>query len=248
MAITNLSSAVSYSEPFDYFVIDNFISEELALKLSSQFPEYDSPKWYSYDNPLERKKAIQFWGHFQSDTYQFFQHLCSNDFVSELKKLTKKENEVITPDIGLHGAGQHMSHNGDHLNVHLDYSIHPLADQQRKYNIILYLTPEWKTEYGGHLEFWSHDSYTNTAKDKVSIIECKFRRAVIFDTTQNSWHGFPEDIKCPENIYRKSLAMYYLTPKPNVVEHRPRALYTPRHDQTANTEIQEFIKKRAGIN
>ena len=244
---TNFNSIKAYNDPIDYYIIDDFVSEELGLALSSQFPEYNSQKWYSYDNPLERKKAIQFWGHFQPETYQFFQHLCSNDTVNRIKELTKNEDLDIIPDIGLHGAGQHMSGNGDHLNIHLDYSIHPLADKQRKYNIILYLTPEWKPEYGGNLELWSHDRENETAKERVATIECKFRRAVIFDTTQNSWHGFPQDIICPEETYRKSLAMYYLTPKPLESVNRKRALYSPREDQRDNQEIKELIKKRASI-
>lgn len=229
-------------EPFEYYVMDDFISQEIGLKLSAQFPEYNSEKWYSYDNPLERKKAIQTWGSFPPETYQLFLALSSEKFVSQLRMLTGCDE--LIPDIGLHGAGWHMSTNGDHLNVHQDYSIHPLANMQRKYNIIIYLTPEWKPEWGGNLEFWSHDTENNKAKEKVVSVDCLFRRAVLFDTTQNSWHGFPDDITCPEGVYRKSIAMYYLTPAEENAQKHKRALYTPRKDQEQNEEIQEMIRNR----
>ena len=40
----------------------------------------------------------------------------------------------------------------------------------------------------------------------------KFNTAIIFKTNEISWHGLPEPIKCPENVYRKSLAYYYVSP------------------------------------
>lgn len=239
----DLAQAKEYDVPFKYFVIDNFLKADLAHTLSKQFPSHSSKKWFAYDNPLERKKAIQNWGSFPPETYQLFLSLCCEKFTDKLRKLTG--DACLKPDYGLHGAGWHMSKSGDHLNIHQDYSIHPLANMQRKWNIIIYLTPNWKKEWGGNLEFWSHDEELNQAKKKEVSIDCVFNRAVLFDTTQNSWHGFPETIKCPQGIYRKSIAMYYLSPIQESAVDRPRALYSPREDQINNDKILEFIKKRA---
>jgi Rps23 Pro-64 3,4-dihydroxylase Tpa1-like proline 4-hydroxylase len=248
MEVMNLRSFLvkdAKKDPFDHYVIDDFISEDLALKLYNQFPDYHSEKWYSYDNPLERKKAIQTWGSFPPETYQFFMALCSQEFVNQLRVLTGCKD--LIPDIGLHGAGWHMSTRGDHLNIHQDYSIHPLANMQRKFNIIIYLTPDWKPEWGGNLEFWSHDEEKNCARERAVSIDCKFRRAVLFDTTQNSWHGFPNIIGCPEGVQRKSIAMYYLAPITKSAKSHKRALYVPRKDQENDIEIQEMIRARSKI-
>lgn len=239
----DLSHAKEYDAPFKHFVIDNFLKADLAHTLSKQFPSHSSEKWFSYDNPLERKKAIQNWGSFPPETYQLFLSLCCERFTNKLRKLTS--DECLKPDYGLHGAGWHMSKSGDHLNIHQDYSIHPMANMQRKWNIIIYLTPNWKKEWGGNLEFWNHNEKTNQANQKEVSIDCVFNRAVLFDTTQNSWHGFPETIKCPQGIYRKSIAMYYLSPIQDTAVDRPRALYSPREDQANDSDIIELIKKRA---
>jgi 2OG-Fe(II) oxygenase superfamily len=150
-------------------------------------------------------------------------------------------------DFGLNGGGWHMHGRGGDLNVHLDYSIHPKLGEQRKLNIILYMTPDWKEEWGGHLELWSHDEETNRPKDRVSRLAPKFNTAVIFDTTQNSWHGLPEFVSCPEGQYRRSLAAYYVRPAPANVDQRGRALFAPREDQKNNPEIEELIRKRASV-
>lgn len=40
----------------------------------------------------------------------------------------------------------------------------------------------------------------------------KFNSAIIFKTDEITWHGLPEKIMCPEGVYRKSLAYYYISP------------------------------------
>jgi hypothetical protein len=36
-------------------------------------------------------------------------------------------------------------------------------------------------------------------------------QALIFNTDEKSYHGFPEPLACPEGASRKSLALYYYT-------------------------------------
>lgn len=232
-----------YSEPFDHWVIDDFIDEDLAYTLSNQFADYDSDVWYVYENPLELKKAMRDWYTFPSDTYKFLCYLNSPEFVEEISTITGSGK--IFPDIGLHGAGWHIHKRNDKLNLHLDYSIHPQLELQRKYNLILYLTPDWNPNWGGNIEFWHHDKKTNSPSKLGALVENRFNRAVLFDTTQNSWHGFPTPIRCPHDVYRKSIAMYYLQEPPKGVDKRQRAWYAPTEDQKYDTKIQEFIKQRA---
>lgn len=230
-----------YDDPFPHYVIDDFINIEMANKLSDEFLPYDSDGWFVYDNPLEVKKACNNWYHFPPATYQFFQYLNSPHFINTLREITGIE---LFADHGLHGAGWHIQGNGSKLNVHQDYSLHPKLNLQRKINLIYYLTPDWQEEWGGNLEFWSHDEETNLPKEKIKTIENKFNRVVLFDASQNSWHGFAEQIKCPEGKYRKSIAMYYLCKPTENVSTRRRALYAPTEEQKSNTEILELIKQR----
>lgn len=232
-----------FKTPFPHLIIDDFVSDELALQLSNEFPDYNDEKWFYYDNPLENKKANNNWGMFPSATYKFFQYLNSETFMMSLKTDFNLKN--LYSDHGLHGAGWHMHSSGGKLNIHLDYSIHPKLKLQRKLNLILYLTPDWNPEWGGNLEFWDHDPETNRPSKLAKVIENKFKRAVIFDTTQNSWHGFADKLTCPKNIYRKSIAMYYLIDPEDHVENRYRALYAPSKDQFNDPAIEELIQNRS---
>lgn len=229
--------------PFDNWVIDNFLDNQQAKTLSNDFLEYENTNWFSYNNPLENKKTLNNWYFFPPKTYQFMSYLNSSEFISHISNITGINN--LYPDIGLHGAGWHIHGRGGKLNVHFDYSIHPKLNLQRKLNIIIYLTEDWDINWGGNLEFWSHDPTTSRPKSREKVIDNIFNRAVIFDTTQHSWHGFPEPLTCPENVYRKSIAMYYLCEPPNDADQRKRALYAPSEKQINDPVIEDLIKKRS---
>ena len=230
--------------PFPHFIIDNFLTDDLANKLSDEFPDFDSPDWYDYNNPIEVKKAINNWYNFPKETYSFFHYLNSSDFVDGLQDLTK---EVLYPDLGLHGGGWHIHSRGGKLNVHLDYSIHPKLNLERKYNLIIYLSKDWDPAWGGNLEFWTHDEETNGPKEKTATVDCIFNRAVLFDTSLNSWHGFNDPINCPEGVYRKSIATYYLKEPSQNNPQRKRALFSPSEEQKNDDAVLNFIQNRVKL-
>jgi len=234
-----------YDEPYDHYIFENFFSEELAKKLSNNFLEYENMDWFFYNNPIENKKAISDWNKFPKETYQIFQYFCSIEFIDIIKQITGVRN--IYPDYGLHGGGWHMHGNGGNLNVHKDYSIHPKLLLQRKFNLIVYLTEDWDVNWGGGLELWSHDAKNNKPLKLEKVVDCLYNRAILFDTTQNSWHGLPNYIKCPSEKFRKSMAVYYLTDLQDNIEDRPRALFAPRKEQETNQEILKIIEKRSKL-
>ena len=82
--------------------------------------------------------------------------------------------------------------------MHVDFNLHPLGVYRRA-NLLLYLNRDWK--WGGSLHI---------GEKRISP---EFNRAVLFETSEDSWHGHPEPLDCPENETRKSIAIYYYTAK-----------------------------------
>lgn len=231
-------------KPFHHTVIDGFFLPKIAEQLESEFPAFDSPLWHEYHNPLEIKKTCNIWNNFPSLTYSVFSHLSSGAFTETLR--TFLDFETLHPDPGLHGGGWHVHRRGGKLNAHLDYNIHPKLGLQRKLNIIVYMNSQWQQEWGGQLGLWSADRDGRPA-DLVTSVDPVFNRAILFDTTQQSWHGLPSPLTCPPEQTRRSLAAYYLVPTPTDSDPRAKALYAPSPDQEGDPAVLELIKARAQL-
>lgn len=241
----SLQAEFSLAKPFNHIVVDNFWTPEIAQQLVAEFPAYNSDQWMFYHNALEDKKTCNQWDRFPLVTYRAFDFLMSSFFVNTMRAATGIDD--LHGDMGLHGGGWHAHSTGGKNNIHLDYDIHPKLGLQRKLNIIIYMTPDWDTNWEGGLELWTHDPVTGGPKECVKQVENKFNRAIIFDTTQNSWHGLPKELKCPTAVVRRSMAAYYLTTPPATASDRKKALFAPYGDQANDPEVLEIIKKRANI-
>ena len=207
--------------PFNHIVLDNFFRSDLAEALADEI-EQSAPSWHEY---------------------RVFSYLVSDPFVNALRVLTG-EPELVA-DMGLHGGGWHRHGAGGKLNTHLDYSIHPKTGMQRKLNLIVYISRDWDPAWGGGLGLWSHDPETGQPRQIEKVVDCTFNRAVLFDTTQNSWHGLPDPIRCPADRFRASLAVYYMIPTAEGVSPRERALFAPHKEQANDPEVLELIRKRS---
>lgn len=242
--IRDNTAAFREALPFNHLVVDDFFKPDIADALSKEFLDYDSERWFCYKNSIEDKKAQNNWNEFPPLTYQAFAELNSAKVVNILSDLVGTQ---LFDDPGLHGGGWHIHGTGGNLNPHLDYSIHPKLKLQRKINIIVYLSQEMKPEYGGHLGLWGHDEINQQPAQLEKEVVPQFNRALIFDTTQNSWHGLSQPLTQPQGIYRKSFAIYYLCHPPRGVDPRGRALYAPREDQKNDPKVAALIKARADV-
>ena len=92
------------------------------------------------------------------------------------------------------------------LNPHLDNSHDKDRNRWRVLNLLYYVTPDWKEEYGGNLELWP-----NGLKEKPVTIYSKFNRLVIMATHNNSLHSV-SPVKF--NGFRKCVSNYYFSDKP----------------------------------
>jgi len=238
-----LRGAFAEAQPFPHVVIDDFFEPGVAEALERDIPAFDDPSWMQYSNPIEEKRALNHWDRFPAATYRVFAHL-NAEFLSSLRALTGIED--LCADGGLHGGGWHLHSRGGKLNVHLDYSLHPKLELERRLNLIVYLTSGWDPAWGGALGLWSHDAEATGPQTLVKAVPCSFNRAVIFDTT-HAWHGLPDPIACPEGVYRKSIATYYLTPARESASTRGKALFAPHGEQAQDESVLELIRQRSDV-
>ena len=152
--------------------------------------------------------------------------------------------ETLIPDPYLWGGGYHELKNGGYLNIHADFNVHPQLELNRRINLLIYLNKNWKENYGGSLELWDR-KMKNCIKKIVPI----FNRVVIFNTNDFSYHGNPEKINHPENISRKSIALYYYSngqPRENNNEVGRSTLFKKRPNTSDESSTKITYKKLFG--
>jgi hypothetical protein len=81
----------------------------------------------------------------------------------------------------------------------------------RRVNLLIYLNREWRDEWGGLLEL--HQDPWNPQPDTVRSYAPLFNHAVIFATSEHSWHGFQRIALPPDrkHLSRKSFSIYLYT-------------------------------------
>ncbi|HET6546741.1 MAG TPA: 2OG-Fe(II) oxygenase [Rhodanobacteraceae bacterium] len=194
------------ADPFPHAVIDDFLRPDSAAELARVFPRPDDPiAWDHFGaRGLEMKMGSSHEERFPAPLRNAVHDLNSGMFVRFLERLTGIDH--LLPDPHLVGGGLHLSRAGDHLGIHADFNWHEKLEAHRRLNLLIYLTPDWRPEYGGELELW--DTRTEAMRQRIEPL---FNRAVIFTTRSDTFHGHPNPWAAPEPVLRQSIAMYYYT-------------------------------------
>jgi hypothetical protein len=196
--------AYATAKPYPHIVFDNFFDPTLVDQVLGEFPTPGDIPWQKFDNDREIKLATAKEASFGPATRLLFYHLNSATFLEFLSRVTGIANLIADP--GLEGGGLHQIVRGGKLGVHADFNRHAQYNLDRRLNLLLYLNKDWKEEYGGNLELW--DRGMTRCEAKVAPL---FNRMMIFGTTDFTYHGHPEPLQCPENMTRKSMALYYFS-------------------------------------
>lgn len=112
------------------------------------------------------------------------------------------------------GGGTHENLHGQELDPHIDFNAIAVGDGvvHRRANLLLYLNKDWNDDWGGAIEL--HSNPRDPDNNQINAFSPIFNRAVIFETNEISWHGFPR-INLPEasqrNNSRKCLSVYLYT-------------------------------------
>jgi len=226
------------AKPFEHIAIPNFLSETACEQLAAEFPNPKDARhhWHRYNNPLEMKYALNEFDDLPVAS-KMFKLLSSPEILLKIRELTGIAN--LEADPHLHGAGLHAYPSGGKLDMHLDYGIHPITGKERRVNVILFLNKDWTEEFGGDLELWDAQLKTFSR-----VMPPKYNTAVIFRTCDISYHGLPFPLKCPAGMYRRSLAIYYVSERrPDAVE-RYKAEFFPHPEQEVSEKLRRLYKVR----
>jgi hypothetical protein len=201
------------ARPVRHWVFDG-AAEPLGPDL---LPPADWPGWVRYDNAVEaRKRTTRDLDALAPPVRAAFRRLRA---VGAVAAWCDRLGYAVCDDPSLHGGGLHVTAGGGSLGTHLDYSRHPvLRHWRRALNVIAFLHPEWRPEWGGQLRLTDPDGRP------VAEIDPLPGRVVAFEVGDLSYHGVaPTAADAPDRV---SAAVYFLTPA-TAADTRTRALFLP---------------------
>jgi hypothetical protein len=196
------------AEPFKYVVIDDFLERTLCQRMFNDFPRFEDR--YALNEMGEvGRKAVRTNVRDVSAAYrEIDDYLQTQEFLSLVSGITGIPDLLYDPEYI--GGGTHENRDGQGLEQHVDFNYHPATRWHRRLNLIVYLNPEWDDTWGGNLQLQADPWNGNPSGPSIAPL---FNRAVIFETTERSWHGFsvihlPNEKK---SVSRQSFAIYLYT-------------------------------------
>lgn len=219
--VDEFAQAYASAQPFHHVVMDGFLDAALCAQLLDGFPSFEDRHALNEMGQVGGK-AVRMDVRDISPAYrQLDAYLQSPEFLRYVSQVTGIPDLLYDPDYI--GGGTHENRHGQSLDTHVDFNYHPRTGWHRRLNLIVYLNPEWEAEWGGTLDLHS-DPWNAATNRSVSVIPL-LNRAVVFETTETSWHGFSA-IQLPAaqgGLSRKSFAVYLYT------KTRPADETAPRH-------------------
>jgi hypothetical protein len=243
------------ARPFRYVVVDDFLDAQFCRSLMDEFPGFDPRNALNETGGVGRK-AVHANLRTLGPAYRQFDALMrGGEFLKRMSDITGIEDLLYDPEYV--GGGTHENLDGQELDIHVDFNYHPTTFQHRRLNLILFLNPEWSESWGGCLELCA-DPWNPSGPEVVRILPSA-NRAVLFETTERSWHGFTR-ITLPREkleLSRRSIAVYFYTKNRPAEEtasshatvYIPRPLHShlqPGHTLTESDmhELRILIQRR----
>lgn len=191
------------SKPFPFVMIDGFLEPDFALEVARSYPSYAEAerlgRTFKAVNEY-RKIQITDYDRFPEPVRRLADALGAPKFLEDLSHFTGIPK--LLWDDTFAGGGMHLTGPHGLLDVHVDFNLLASAGVYRRLNLLLYLNPDWREEWGGVLELWDRD-----VKQRCHAIPPILNRCVIFETSDHSFHGVTA-LKCPEDVTRNSFAVY----------------------------------------
>ena len=238
-SVDRLAADYQRNEPFPHIHLEGFLKPAVARRVLEEFPDPTSPAWREYKHFNENKLGMTRRDLFPPAVGALIDEFNSPQFVLWLSKLTCIPG--LKADPSLEGGGMHQSTRNGFLNIHADFTMHHHhRDWRRRVNLILYLNEGWQDDWGGAIELWDR-----SMQQCVVRVAPLFNHALIFNTDEASYHGFPDKIACPDGVTRKSLALYYYTLENSSAYARKSTNYRSRPADTYGKSTLIWLDKMA---
>lgn len=211
------------NDPYDIWILDNFLPEDIQNRIKVSWLQIDDSKWHrGYDvingkeNLLEKgMRAISDITKMPLYLQDILKYFHSDEFTNQISKITKIDN--LVSDETMRWSGLRVMEPNSYQLIHSDARKHPHNVFTKELTCLYYLNENYmRSEFEGCLEVW--DDNMQIKKHEIEPLD---NRLVIFVNSETSYHGVPKVLK-----ERKSITFSIMST--NSSSERTKALFVAR--------------------
>jgi hypothetical protein len=187
-------------------VLDDFLDPDFAREVANSYPSFEEAERMGFTFKAvneHRKVQVTDYERFPAATKRLADALAAPSFLRDLEAITGIQ--PLSWDGSFAGGGMHQTDAHGLLDVHVDFNRLESTGAYRRLNLILYLNPVWREEWGGLIELWDSE-----VKVRHRALHPVMNRCLVFETSEISFHGVTA-VATPPGVTWKSFAVYYYT-------------------------------------
>jgi Rps23 Pro-64 3,4-dihydroxylase Tpa1-like proline 4-hydroxylase len=187
-------------------IVDDLLPQDMAESVYRAFPpEREMRLLSSFREQKYTSKSLQRMDRLVHDGLFAFQ---APEVLEAVTEITGIRDMVADPQ--LYAGGISAMVREQFLDPHIDNSHDAEGKRYRVLNLLYYVTPGWRPEFGGNLELWD-----GKVRERLEIPSL-FNRLVIMETNSTSWHSVN---RVRADGRRCCVSNYYFSPhSPNAEE------------------------------
>jgi len=95
------------------------------------------------------------------------------------------------------------------LGCHYDFNWNDRIRLHRKLTSLLYITPDWKDEWGGHIQYYDGNVDENKDAKLIESVSPRFNRFVINENVKEAPYHRVSEVNSPEDTPRCAIRFFY---------------------------------------
>lgn len=226
--------------------IDNFLDEKTCLKLYEECILAPKGGWTIFTRAGSRMEEFNDLIHCPTAHRITYDLMYSGEMIYDLEQMTGITG--LLPDPHLVGAGFSIMRDGAELGPHYDFNWNDRLRLHRKLTSILYLTPDWKDEWGGENITWTANPELDSSAKIVESISPKFNRFIISENVKEGPVHSVGKVKSPKNIGRTCIRFFYYISTSDINKDDPphRSIYKTNEYNHHKLHEEEWDGKIVG--
>jgi hypothetical protein len=206
----SIQATFQSARPFKHVYLQDFLEPDIAEALLRDFPTFDRDKALNEFGEVGGKAVNTRLRDISLSYQKLYDYLFSEQFLHAMVAISGIPD--LIGDASLFGGGTHENLNGQQLDPHVDFNYVQGGGAHRRMNLLIYLNKGWVQEWGGAIEL--HSNPRDPESNKIAAFNVDFNKALLFETNEYSWHGFPRICLPPElsqTHSRKCISIYLYT-------------------------------------